>query len=244
MLKTLKLNGYKFSFNNFLEFLTIYKDVFVCKDYKFVSTNKSPVILDCGSHIGISVLYFKKIYPNSKIFGFEPNPSTFKLLKNNVRQNNCNSVELKNVAIGNQNKKIDFYIKKDVGEPSWSDTADLNVRYEPEKYIKVKVNSIKLSKYLKGKVDFIKLDVEGFETKVLEEIGSKLKNVMEITIEYHHNENCKTNNVFTILKILRKYGFKYVLKKSKGILRKEKFNEVKLKEQIPEIFIINAKQKK
>ena len=49
--------------------------------YRFVTTKEAPVILDCGANIGLSVIYFKQLYPNSKITAFEPDPDVFKVLK-------------------------------------------------------------------------------------------------------------------------------------------------------------------
>lgn len=80
-LGTKKIRGIKFSFVNWKEFVLIYKDIFISKEYRFTADNDPPLIFDCGAHIGVSVLYFKKLYPKAKIIAFEPNPVTFKLLE-------------------------------------------------------------------------------------------------------------------------------------------------------------------
>src|SRR5207253_914590 len=41
-------------------------------------------ILDIGSSIGSSILYFHRQFPDAKIFGFEPHPDTFRILQENV----------------------------------------------------------------------------------------------------------------------------------------------------------------
>ncbi len=43
------------------------------------------VILDIGSNIGALILYFKHQFP-AKIFGFEPHPETFSILRLNVAE--------------------------------------------------------------------------------------------------------------------------------------------------------------
>jgi FkbM family methyltransferase len=43
-----------------------------------------PVIIDCGGNIGLSVLYFKYLFPNSVITVFEPSPPVFEILKENI----------------------------------------------------------------------------------------------------------------------------------------------------------------
>ncbi len=42
------------------------------------------VIVDIGSSIGPSILYFHERFPRAKIFGFEPHPETFGVLQRNV----------------------------------------------------------------------------------------------------------------------------------------------------------------
>jgi FkbM family methyltransferase len=41
----------------------------------------SPYIIDAGANIGLSIIYFKKKYPNSKIVAFEPDKLIFNILK-------------------------------------------------------------------------------------------------------------------------------------------------------------------
>src|SRR5436190_6322828 len=64
-----KVKGYDYSALSFL-----FNEVFISNDYYFKSSPRQPVIIDCGANIGMSVLYFKKLYPQSKIIAFEANP--------------------------------------------------------------------------------------------------------------------------------------------------------------------------
>jgi predicted O-methyltransferase YrrM len=41
-------------------------------------------ILDIGSNIGTSILFFHEQFPSAKIYGFEPHPETFRILQTNV----------------------------------------------------------------------------------------------------------------------------------------------------------------
>src|SRR5215212_3438109 len=42
------------------------------------------VILDIGSNIGSSILFFHEQFPDAHIFGFEPHPDSFQVLEKNV----------------------------------------------------------------------------------------------------------------------------------------------------------------
>ena len=67
-----------------LSFIFQFKEIFVNQSYKFKSFTNSPVIYDCGANIGISCLYFKKIFPDSRIEAFEADPQIAKILQNNL----------------------------------------------------------------------------------------------------------------------------------------------------------------
>ena len=45
---------------------------------------KPKVIVDIGSNIGGSILYFHHLFPDAAIIGFEPHPETFEVLRRNV----------------------------------------------------------------------------------------------------------------------------------------------------------------
>ncbi|MGB9274320.1 MAG: FkbM family methyltransferase, partial [Terrimicrobiaceae bacterium] len=92
-------NGYKVSFRNDTELQVIYDDIFAKNTYFFRSESPEPYIIDCGGHIGLAVLYFKGLYPRSRIVTFEPNPETFSLLERNIAQNNLRDVKAFNMAL-------------------------------------------------------------------------------------------------------------------------------------------------
>ena len=50
----------------------------------FILQNHLHKFIDCGANIGISILFFKKQYPDCTIMAFEPNPHAFPLLEKNV----------------------------------------------------------------------------------------------------------------------------------------------------------------
>jgi FkbM family methyltransferase len=62
------------------------------------------VILDIGSNIGASILYFRYLFPEAKIFGFEPHPEPFKVLQLNVAENSA--VSLFNYGLGAGNTRV------------------------------------------------------------------------------------------------------------------------------------------
>lgn len=212
-IKTIERGGIKFSFLNEEEFELIYNDVFKKEEYPFITKKINPFILDCGSHIGLATLYFKSLYPQAKIICFEPNPVSFKLLEKNVKQNNLKYVNLINAAISSKEGEIDFYIEKDLFNPwGWGDSAVINRWYSKKKNKTIKVKSVRLSTFIKNKIDLIKLDVEGLEGIILKEIKGKLSKIKQIMMEFHGSSTNLQNDPYRILSLLKENEFKYEIK--------------------------------
>ncbi len=53
--------------------------------YRFKADTDAPLILDCGANIGLSALYFQRLYPKARIMAFEPDTHNFELLTKTCR---------------------------------------------------------------------------------------------------------------------------------------------------------------
>ena len=237
--------GYKIYYKNEKEFRFLFDEIFNKKPYHFKTSKKSPLIVDCGSHIGISILYFKKLYPDAKIYSFEPDKENFYLLKKNVEENNLKNIFLNNFALSNFKGKSYFYGHF---HGSGNDTCGntLNPLWgEREGFEKQKINVERLSDFLKKKkikkIDFLKLDVEGVEKEVIEDIKPLLQNVDKLTLEYHLLKNSK-EGLKRIKKVLKEEGFVVkgeIIDISKAVSRYKKW-VIKYK---PKIAFIYAEKK-
>jgi len=228
-IKTATIDDITFSFVNKEEFEDLYHEIFYHKAYKFTANTVSPYILDCGAHIGISVLYFKKLYPQAKVIAFEPSPDTFKLLELNVRQNNLMDVELVNAAISDNLGEIDFYVSKGASSWHWSDTGVKNAWHSSEEFESIKVPAVRLSSYITRNVDLLKLDVECMEEIALREIEYKLHFIKEIRMEFH-SYITEENNLERILSILRRNKFKFTSKSNS--LKRINYTLIKIKNKL------------
>ncbi len=180
---TFNLLGLRISSFGYFNLLYQIKEIFLLNEYQISITSKSPVIIDCGANVGISVLYFKWKYPNSKIIAFEPNPNVFRLLEKNVQQNHLQGVEVFNYCLAEEEGEIEFFINDNPG------TMEGSVLAERGGTRILKVKSVRLSTYINGAIDVVKMDVEGAEIKILEDLicHGKLNSVNNYLIEYHHN---------------------------------------------------------
>jgi hypothetical protein len=99
---TAQWDGFTFHYRNEPEFELLSREIFEGGEYWFASDKSDPTILDCGSHIGLSVAWFKRRFPKARIISFEPDPENFRLLQTNVAVNGFEGVELLNLAVSSQ----------------------------------------------------------------------------------------------------------------------------------------------
>lgn len=208
-----------FSFPNWIEFLALYAEIFLLRVYAFKASTKTPFIVDCGAHMGMSTLYFKSAHPGARIIAFEPNPRTFQILKKNIEQNNMAGVTLVNAAVSDKEGELDFFVRKNIKifgrevQWSWSDTAVENY-FSAKKSKTIRVPTVRLSRYLTQPVDLLKLDIEGMEERVLKEIEPKLSLVKEIILEFHGSARNPANDIHRTLALLRRNAFRCTVKQN------------------------------
>ena len=195
--------GNEIQFPDAASFTAMYEEIFFKNVYTFSSEKTSPFIIDCGANIGVSVLYFKTLYPQSEIIAFEPDKNIFNYLKKNINSFKHENVTLINSGVWIEEKELEFHFEgADAGRI-------VNQKLESNHYVdKIKVE--KLSKYIGKEVDFLKIDIEGAELEVLKEIEQKLHFVNNIFIEYH-SFTSKTQELDVLLNLLSRNGFRYYI---------------------------------
>jgi FkbM family methyltransferase len=218
-LKETRIDNFKVYYRNRLELFRIKQEVFRDREYKFISENKTPFIIDCGCHIGLSIIYFKGLYPEAEILGFEPNPENFEILKKNIKVNKFTNVKVINAALSDTNGEDYLRISIRKERPwTWKDTIINNMWGNEEKNKKIKVRTVKLSTYVAKPVDLLKLDIEGSEQIVLREIEEKLPLIKRINMEFHSTPSSRDINNFTIVEeLLRRNSFNVKIQRKSNI---------------------------
>lgn len=209
--KTANIVGFKVKFCNNDILFNLFNEIFIHNEYHFVTENKKPYIIDCGSNIGMSVLYFKMLYPDASILAFEPGEEAFSCLEANIKNNRLNSVTANKMALSSREGNIDFYCDQD--KP-----GSLIMSINPARISKQKrmVKGTRLSNYIDRAVDFIKMDVEGAEMEIMEDLcrEGKLNHIRQMAIEYHHHIGGASDELSRMLRILEDAGFGYQIESS------------------------------
>ena len=198
--------GFQVHFFKYPVFTSLYRQMFITREYYFESRSETPFIIDCGSNIGMSVLFFKWLYPKSTIIAFEPEPGTFALLKKNVEGNNLANVELHNAAVSDSEGSVDFF-----SAPHDPGTLTMSMHSTARSGTQAsKVFTTRLSPFISRPVDCVKMDIEGAENRVIEDLAKegKLRYIREMVMEYHHHME-PTDRLAAMLGILEENGFGY-----------------------------------
>ena len=155
-------------------FLAMYREIWEQEIYRFTARAAAPYIIDGGANIGVSVLYFKRTHPQSRIKAFEPDPQVFAALQNNVAAFGLENVELFPQALWSSTGQLHFQ----------SEGADAGKIAEQGRGA-ISIPSLRLRDLLFETVDFLKLDIEGAETQVLADCADVLHHVERLFVEYH-----------------------------------------------------------
>jgi FkbM family methyltransferase len=194
-------------------------ELFINEFYKFRPETDHPKIIDCGSYIGTSILYFKVNYPNASVTGFEPDETNYAVVKSNVDTWKFPDTSVVNAAIWINNDSISFNTKGNMASRIETDAYE-----EASKKI---VKCVRLKDLLNEEIDFLKIDIEGAEHAVLKDCRDNLKNVKNLFVEYHgiYSEMFKLNE---ILDILNQNDFKYYIKEGSPVYAKPFWDDDKV----------------
>ncbi len=197
------LFGNKIKGNSKYSFLAQYKEIIEDGLYEFLTDNPSPLIIDCGTNIGLSLISFKLKNPACKIIGFEPDTNLYNFSLNNIRSMGFNNIHLNNKGVWKEDGSMSFHAEG-------SDAGRITSAMEKNVELKT-IETVRLSSFIDQNVDFLKVDIEGAELEVLKECAGRLHYVQNIFIEYHSFEG-KNQRLSEILKILEEADFRYYVK--------------------------------
>ncbi|MDR1242477.1 MAG: FkbM family methyltransferase [Deltaproteobacteria bacterium] len=184
------------------------------EDYFFTTDSEEPFIIDGGSNFGLAVYYFKHLYPKSKIMAFEPDKRSRQVLERNVERNKwADDVRIMPYALDTQVSEKIFYIDN---ADTMAGSLTTRRSAQGKTLATDTVQTRRLSEFLQEVpvVDYLKLDIEGLESEVLDECADLLKKVKYIFCEYHRGNGLSDCRIENIFKVLRENCFDVQISKS------------------------------
>jgi FkbM family methyltransferase len=168
--------------------------------YDLETLSEPQTIIDGGAWLGLSVLRFRQLFPGARIVAFEPDPQAFQTLAANLEQNQAGDVKLVNAALWRATGTSQFVATgTDAGSLVTAGAGHL-----------IEVPTVRLSDYVDGPVSLLKLNIEGSEWDVIDELGERLRLIDQVLIEYHGFAKLP-QTLHLILQALDASGFTYIL---------------------------------
>jgi FkbM family methyltransferase len=173
-------------------------ELFICNPLweeevrKYFQPDKDDIVIDVGAHTGTYAIRLAK--KAKLVIAVEPHPSTFQVLKYNIKLNCLDNVLAVNVGLGKKNGIMYIDDKKGYGLTK--------LRNVGKKIVKVYTLDSLMSNFKIHKLDWLKIDTEGMEYDILQGASKTLHfHNPKLIIEMHKNKS-------TILKFLEMHGYK------------------------------------
>ncbi len=183
-------------------------------EYPWLKDFKFKTILDIGANEGQFADKMHSLFPNTMIYSFEPIPEAFARLDKNFAE--IKQIKGINLALGDAAGEISFNKNESSASSSFLDMAethmesfDFAVKTVP---IKVKVDTLDnvMSKENFELPMLIKIDVQGFEDKVIKGGTDTIRKAAMVICEVSFTELYKGQLLFDdIYEILKNLGFSY-----------------------------------
>ena len=143
------------------------------------------IALDVGANIGwYTVLLDRLSEAGARIFAFEPDPESYRLLRTNLETNGATRVTALNIALGDAPGFAELHRYKDANNGRHT----LLAGNSEGGIVRVPVNTLRAfwdDQHLGSRsIRFLKIDVEGFEYYVLRGAGDLLKRCDCVQLEY------------------------------------------------------------
>ena len=163
-------------------------------------------VLDIGANVGAHTFRLAKLVgKEGRVIAFEPTEWAFSKIKDNAELNSdLENVELENLALSDQDADNESYAFRS----QWDE-------YDETDKEKGEINFLTLDTYCRERqiidVDFIKLDVDGYETKILRGSKHVLKScrpilIVEMSVYWQETVG---DSIDDLISILDEIGYRY-----------------------------------
>lgn len=166
-----------------------------------LKNDENIILFDIGACEGESSIRYARLFPNAKIYTFEPLPSNFELVKKNIEEYKANTINPFQLCLSNTIGETTFYVSSgkpenandnnwDYGNKSSSmlapaKTKEVHSWLKFENTITVQTSTLKQfcnDNKIKS-IDFIHMDVQGAELMVLQGTQELIQHINMIWLE-------------------------------------------------------------
>jgi len=199
-------------------------------DWTRASADNPVVFFDIGANIGIYSLYVAYKARNAQVYSFEPVSNNYISLQSSLWINKLSNVTPLNIALSKNSKLTQLFLSDlRVGNSGAQINSPVNEKgeeYKPQRVEQVLSMAVDhlISDFGFGVPNYIKVDVDGHETDILNGMLNTLKNddLKSVLIEFNNNDEFKFwGGVFRESGLLVDHSYDHVPNHS-GIRRQKK----------------------
>jgi FkbM family methyltransferase len=162
--------------------LWVLREVFVLEHYALPPDVVPGVVVDLGSNVGISVLYFASRFPEARIVAVEAEPEAFARLRANT--GHLNRVTPVHAAIADHDGETMIFS----GEESWGASTIRAPEHSSEHVVPAMTLDSLAEAHGLDRIDLLKMDVEGAEVPILRSARA-LRGAGTVVFEFHREHS-------------------------------------------------------
>jgi FkbM family methyltransferase len=170
--------SFKYTIGN-LDDYRILEEMYIDKQYTLNLKGEVRTIVDIGSNVGTSIIYFLANYHQAKIYGFEPTTYCYELLKRTVGGYDRVTIEKKAIGI-HDGQEAPIYIHP----AGHSGSSNFFIEGSKKEQVPTITLDAIIEKYHLDSIDILKMDIEGLEYEVFQSF-KHLSLVKYILVEIH-----------------------------------------------------------
>lgn len=178
---------------------TLFNELFFSQVYAVDGLPDEPYIVDCGGNIGLSAIWFKQRYPQAQITVFEADPTLADILEENLQHLGLKSIEIVKAAVSGTAGTVKFARDRVLtGHVTSGDGLS--------------IHCVRLSDRLEKPVDLLKVDIEGSEYSLINDLCAtgKIKLIRHLICELHGSTK-NYEQIQVLCTALRRAGFKLTI---------------------------------
>jgi FkbM family methyltransferase len=164
------------------------------------------IFFDVGANIGLYCISASRhVGADGQVVGFEAHPTIYRYLETNVARNGIENIAVENLAVGAENGRIRIAF-------SARNPGETHVAAGSEQGVSVPL--VTLDDYCAGngieRIDYLKIDVEGYETHVINGAAAIIAASESILIqtEYEPRHLQRYGSSTELVNLLRNWGFR------------------------------------
>lgn len=205
--------GEKTNFGSwFHAFIMFFQSVIADQYHAKEFLKKDSIVIDAGANIGTFSIYAANIATQGQIYAFEPTPKTFGILSENISV--YANAKAFNLGLGAKSGEGELVIAESSGSNTMADSGMLDSASVNTVGVRITTVDDFVREEGLQRVDFIKMDTEGYEGKILmgaKETIKRFSPVLSMSA-YHHSEDKKV-----IPEFIRSINPKYKCKLTQNV---------------------------